>query len=116
VNARGILWSQRFFYFQRLSFSAFGIDHDSLAAVCPFFISSIFYFSSDQEGGTMHVYLKAEILKKFGSQIVAARQMEIPESNLSRIVRGHREPSDRERGALEKAFGTEVLREVLDGQ
>ncbi len=49
--------------------------------------------------------LKSALVERFGSQVEAAREMEIRENRLSYIVRGHTEPSEREREALEEALG-----------
>jgi ribosome-binding protein aMBF1 (putative translation factor) len=57
--------------------------------------------------------LKIELIRRFGSQIVAARQLGIGESKLSHIVRGHAEPSEKEREALERVFGPNLTRKVL---
>ena len=54
----------------------------------------------------MNLELKLELIRRFGSQIVAARTLGIRESKLSYIVRGHAEPSEKERGALERALGS----------
>ena len=40
----------------------------------------------------MRIRLKIGIWETYGSQIVAARDLRIPEGRLSRIVRGHRKP------------------------
>jgi hypothetical protein len=61
----------------------------------------------------MKLELKMELIRRFGSQIVAARHLEIGESRLSHIVRGHAEPSVKEREALEQALGPSVARKVL---
>jgi DNA-binding transcriptional regulator YdaS (Cro superfamily) len=61
----------------------------------------------------MNWKLKMELIRRFGSQIVAARQLGIRESKLSYIVRGHAEPSAKEREALEQALGPSVARRVL---
>ena len=59
--------------------------------------------------------LKSGIIKRFGSQVVAAREMGIREARLSYIVRGHAEPKDQEREALEQAMGRYRVRKWLKG-
>jgi len=60
--------------------------------------------------------LKGKIVQRYGSQIVAARTMGIQEAKLSHIVRGHSEPNERERKALEKALGRNFVKKVLNGR
>ncbi len=57
--------------------------------------------------------LKSALVERFGSQVEAAREMEIRENRLSYIVRGHTEPSEREREALEEALGRAMVRRLL---
>ena len=57
--------------------------------------------------------LKSALVSLYGSQVIASRELEIRESKLSYIVRGHAEPSDRERKALEDALGKKVMRKLL---
>ena len=45
----------------------------------------------------MNFDLKIALLKNFGSQVMAARQMGIRESRLSYIIHGHVLPTERER-------------------
>lgn len=61
----------------------------------------------------MNLELKLELIRRFGSQIVAARTLGIRESKLSYIVRGHAEPSEKERGALERALGPGLTKRLL---
>ena len=56
--------------------------------------------------------LKAEIIRRFGSQVVGADEMGIRENRLSYIIRGHAVPTEYEREALESALGPTV-RELL---
>jgi len=49
--------------------------------------------------------LKALLVERFGSQVEAAKAIGIRESRLSYIIRGHAEPTERERKALEHALG-----------
>ena len=57
--------------------------------------------------------LKCALIKRFGSQGSAARKLGIRESKMSYIVRGHAQPSDRERQALEGALGRVLVRRLL---
>ena len=57
--------------------------------------------------------LKCALIKRFGSQVSAARQLKIRESKLSYIVRRHAEPSNRERKILERALGRLLVRRLL---
>ena len=61
----------------------------------------------------LNVDLKCALIRKFGSQVEAARQMGIREAKLSYIVRGHAQPSERERRALEVALGRRLARRLL---
>ena len=61
----------------------------------------------------MNLELKAELIRRFGSQIEAAVQMGIRENRLSYIVRGHVQPSKQEREALEAAIGRATVRRLL---
>jgi DNA-binding transcriptional regulator YdaS (Cro superfamily) len=62
----------------------------------------------------MKLELKIELIRRFGSQIVAARHLGIGESRLSHIVRGHAEPSVKEREALERALGPSVAKKGVE--
>ncbi len=57
--------------------------------------------------------LKCALIKRFGTQVSAARQLGIRESKLSYIVRRHAEPSNRERKILERALGRLLIRRLL---
>jgi transcriptional regulator with XRE-family HTH domain len=61
----------------------------------------------------MKLELKIELIRRFGSQIVAARHLGIGESRLSHIVRGHAEPSEKEREAIAQAFGASLTKKLL---
>jgi hypothetical protein len=61
----------------------------------------------------MNFELKVKLLKRFGSQIVAARHLKISESRLSHLVRGHSQPTEQERKALTKAFGRDSVSEIF---
>ena len=53
----------------------------------------------------MNLELKLELIRRFGSQIVAARTLGIRESKLSYIVRGHAEPSEKREGLSSELWG-----------
>ena len=59
--------------------------------------------------------LKAEIIRRFGSQVVGANEMGIRENRLSYIVRGHTVPTEQEREALEAALGRAAVQKLLKG-
>ena len=59
--------------------------------------------------------LKAELIRRFGTQVEAANRLGIREAKLSYIVRGHAEPSEMERVALEQGLGRERVRKLLKG-
>jgi hypothetical protein len=63
----------------------------------------------------MNIELKVELIRRFGSQVVAARQMGIREAKLSYFVRDHSEPNDREREILKKALGADYFSKKEDG-
>ena len=60
--------------------------------------------------------LKAELIRRFGTQVVAANRLGIREAKLSYIVRGHADPSEIEREALEQALGRSFVRKALNGK
>jgi hypothetical protein len=64
----------------------------------------------------LNVDLKIALLKTFGSQIVAARRLKIPENKLSHFVRCHDEPSPRQREILRKALGADFFAQQENGQ
>ena len=51
----------------------------------------------------MNMELEIALIRRFGSQIRAAKPLRIEESKLSRIVQGHREPTRQERERLTAA-------------
>jgi transcriptional regulator with XRE-family HTH domain len=53
----------------------------------------------------INLEFKVAIIKKFGSQVVAARELGVRESRLSYLIRGHSTPTIAERNALAEAFG-----------
>jgi len=57
--------------------------------------------------------LKTILVEKFGSQISAASQIGIAQNRMSYIIRGHVQPSDRERKALERALGPSKVKKLL---
>jgi hypothetical protein len=57
----------------------------------------------------MNIDLKVELIRHFGSQIVAAKKLRIQNSKLSYLVHGHAEPSKRERDVLKKALGADYF-------
>ena len=63
----------------------------------------------------MNFELKVELLRRFGSQIIAARHLKISESRLSHLIRGHAQPSERERKAMERVLGQGRVAELLKG-
>ena len=64
-------------------------------------------------GKTMNVELKIELIRHFGSQVEAAKQLGIREAKLSYIVRGHAEPTEKERKALEQGLGSVLTKRLL---
>ncbi len=61
----------------------------------------------------MNLDLRIALLRKFGTQICAARQLGFKESRLSRIIRGHDIPSAKERQALSRVLGNSTVRRLL---
>ena len=57
--------------------------------------------------------LKSALVERFGSQVEAAKATGIRENRMSYIVRGHIQPSERERKALEQALGKAKTRRLL---
>jgi len=57
--------------------------------------------------------LKSILTEHFGSQVEAARRLGIREAKLSYIIRGHVQPSKRERKALERALGRARVRRLV---
>jgi len=58
--------------------------------------------------------LRIELVKRFGSQVEAARRLGIREAKLSYIINRHAQPSKREREALENAVGKAVVGKLLN--
>ena len=57
----------------------------------------------------MNVELKIAIIRRFGSQIRAAKPLKIDESRLRRLVNGHSEPTAKERKRLTVALGADYF-------
>ena len=57
----------------------------------------------------MNINLKVEIIRRFGSQVVAAKKLKIGESKLSYLVNEHVEPTPEERDVLKKALGRDYF-------
>ena len=57
----------------------------------------------------MNFGLKVALIQTFGSQIVGARRLEMVESRLSYLVRGHKEPTAEEREKLRLALGKDYF-------
>jgi hypothetical protein len=49
------------------------------------------------------------LIRKFGSQVVAAKRLKIREAKLSYLVRGHAEPNPKEREILKTALGADYF-------
>lgn len=64
---------------------------------------------NNREVVIMNVELKIALIRKFGSQVVGARRLEMCESKLSYLVRGHRQPSPEERQKLTRALGKDYF-------
>ena len=58
----------------------------------------------------MNLLLRLKLIRKFGTQVNAAKRLGIRENRLSYIVRGHVKPSNGERKALERALGRAWVR------
>ena len=61
----------------------------------------------------MNVELKVELIRHFGTQVAAAKQLKISGPKLSYLVRGHAEPSARERQILCAALGADYFPATL---
>ena len=58
-------------------------------------------------------HLKIAIVRKFGSQVVAAQALGIRESRLSYIVHGHAPPSESERELLCRGLGQKLINRIF---
>jgi len=57
--------------------------------------------------------LKTALVERFGTQVEAAKNLGIAENRLSYIIRGHIQPSTREREVLEKTLGKIKVKSLL---
>ena len=62
----------------------------------------------------MNIELKIALIRRFGSQIRAAKPLNIDEPRLSRLVNGHRDPTAEERRRLSVALGVDYF--ASDGE
>ena len=58
----------------------------------------------------MNFELKVVLIQRFGSQINAAKVLQLGESMLSHIVRGHREPTLEQRKRFKELLGKDYFR------
>ena len=63
--------------------------------------------------GNVNLVLKAELIRRFGTQVEAAHRLGIRENRLSYIIRGHTKPSTKEIEVLETVLGQRVARRLL---
>ena len=63
----------------------------------------------------MNIELKIALIRRFGSQVKAARPLDIPESRLSRLVNGHSDPTTDERKRLTVALGADYFESDAKG-
>lgn len=61
----------------------------------------------------MNLPLRLELIKRFGTQVSAAKELGIRENRLSYIIRGHVKPSNRERKALQRTLGQALVRRLV---
>ncbi len=57
----------------------------------------------------MNIDLRVGIIRKYGTQVVAAKELKIREAKLSYLVRGHVEPNAHEREILRTALGADYF-------
>ena len=57
----------------------------------------------------MNIELRIALIRRFGSQVRAAKPLGIDEPRLSRLVNGHREPTAKERKRLTAALGADYF-------
>ena len=68
-----------------------------------------------RKGDTMELRnLKAELIRKFGTQCDAANALRMSESRLSRIIRGRYAPKPEERQKIRKALGGESSKCIFE--
>ena len=90
--------------------SAICSSHDSN------FVSAGSIHSQLKNGGvTVNIELKIALIRRFGSQIRAAKPLRIDESKLSRIVQGHRDPTPDERERLRTVLGVDCFADEPEG-
>jgi plasmid maintenance system antidote protein VapI len=63
----------------------------------------------------VNIELKIALIRRFGSQIRAAKPLQIDESRLSRLVNGHRDPTGDERKRLTVALGADYFESDAEG-
>jgi predicted transcriptional regulator len=61
----------------------------------------------------MNRELKAEVIRKYGSQVNFSEATGIPASELSRIINGRKSPSDAEKQVLDRVWGTKKTRRLI---
>lgn len=64
----------------------------------------------------MNLALRLELLKRFRTQMRAAKSLKIQPSKLSSILHGYAKPSEKELRRLQQALGAEVLRLFLSSR
>jgi len=66
---------------------------------------------TDEERGknAVNLELKIALIRRFGSQVRAAKPLKIDEPRLSKLVNGHRDPTAEERRRLTVALGTDYF-------
>jgi hypothetical protein len=57
----------------------------------------------------MNLELKIGLIRRFGSQVAASKRLGIANSKISYLVRGHAEPTPKERDLLKKALGADYF-------
>jgi hypothetical protein len=62
----------------------------------------------------MNVELRIALIRKYGSQIRAAKPLQIDEARLSRLVNGHRDPTAEERQRFTAVLGCDYF--ASDGE
>jgi len=60
----------------------------------------------------MNGELKIALIQRFGSQINAAKVLQLGESALSHIIRGHRDPSPEQRKRFKEILGRDYFRKT----
>lgn len=57
----------------------------------------------------MNIEFKIALIRRFGSQIRAAKPLKIDEARLSKIVNGHRDPTSVERSRFAMQLGADYF-------